>query len=51
MLGESVLQIRPNRSVVTSYVKQDFHGFLANAAGYQDPQFQKLIYLGSDVDG
>ena len=29
--------------MVTRRVSEDFNGFLANASGYQNTQFQKLI--------
>ena len=29
--------------MATRRVSKDFHGFLANASGYQYPQLQKLI--------
>ena len=32
--------------MVTRRVNEDFHGFLANASGYQHTQLQKLICLG-----
>ena len=32
--------------MVTRRVSEDFNGFLANASGYQNTQFQKLICPG-----
>ena len=33
--------------MVTRRVSEDFNGFLANASGYQNTQFQKLIFPGN----
>ena len=34
--------------MVTRRVSEDFNGFLANASGYQNTQFQKLICPDAD---
>ena len=41
--GESVLQVSQTLGMVTRRISEDFHGFLANALGYQYTQPQKLI--------
>ena len=35
--------------MVTRRVSEDFNGFLANASGYQNTQFQKLIRPGNGL--
>ena len=41
--GESVFKLDGLVELVTRRVSEDFNGFLANASGYQNTQFQKLI--------